>query len=136
MARVGWDVLAVSLDDSGGTPTDISAYVTEVDGLDRENVLQDVTAAGDGDEAHAPVGLKKAGPVTLTGPYNDDASGLNGIVQALMGLMVSSTLLITWKAGKTSSMECFLETYGRSPAKGAFHKVKAVLRVTGAVTEV
>ena len=136
MARIGWDVLAVSLDDSGGTPTDISAYVTEIDGLEREVVTQDVTAAGDDDEAHAPVGLKRAGQVTLRGPYDDTATSLNGICQALVGLATSSTLLITWKSGKTSSVETFLTRYGRKPSKGALHMVEVVLQTTGAVTEV
>ena len=136
MARVGWDVLAVSLDNSGGTPTDISAYVTEIGGLEREVVTQDVTAAGDDDEVHAPVGLKRAGQVTLRGPYNDDASSLNGIAQGLVGLATSSTLLTTWKSGKTSSVETFLVHYRRLPSKGSFTMVEVVLQPTGAVTEV
>src|SRR3972149_5328968 len=101
MARVGSEVLAVSLDNSGGTPTDISAYVTEIDGLEREVVTQDVTAAGDDDEADAPVGLKRAGQVTLRGPYTAAAWSLNGVAPPLQGLAPGSSLLITWKSGKT-----------------------------------
>ena len=136
MARVGWDVHAVSLDNSGGTPTDISAYVTEISGLEREVVTQDVTAAGDDDEVHAPVGLKRASEVTLKGPYDDGASSLNGVAQGLVGLTASSTLLITWKSGKTSSFETFLVRYRRLPSKGSFTMVEVVLQPTGAVTEV
>ena len=135
MARVGFDVLAISLDNPT-SPADISAYVTEIDGLEREMVLQDVTAAGDDDEAHAPVGLKRAGQVTLRGPYNDDAASLNGVALNLVGVAASATLLITWKSGKTSSMECWLSKISRKPVKGAFHGVEVVLQTTGAVTEV
>ena len=131
MARVGWDVLAVSL-----YGTDISAYVTEIDGLEREAVTEDVTAAGDDDEAHAPVGLKRAGQVTLRGPYDDGATSLNGIAQTNFGSLSSGALLITWKSGKTSSVSCFVARYGRKPVKGAFHGVEVVLQTTGAVTEV
>jgi len=128
-------VLAISLDNPT-SPADISAYVTEIDGLEREMVLQDVTAAGDDDEAHAPVGLKRAGQVTLRGPYNDDAASLNGVALNLVGVAASATLLITWKSGKTSSMECWLSKMSRKPVKGAFHGVEVVLQTTGAVTEV
>jgi len=135
VARVGWDVLAISLDNPT-SPADISAYVTEIDGLEREMVLQDVTAAGDDDEAHAPVGLKRAGQVTLRGPYDDAAASLNGVALNLVGVVASSTLLITWKSGKTSSVECFLSKISRKPSKGAFTQVEVVLQTTGAVTEV
>jgi len=130
MARVGWDVLAISL---GGT--DISAYVTEIDGLEREVVTQDVTAAGDDDEAHAPVGLKRAGQVTLRGPYDDGATSLNGKALTLFGSATVSVLIITWKSGKTSTVDTWVVKLSRKPSKGAFTGVEVVLQTTGAVTE-
>lgn len=136
MARVGWDVLAVSLDNAAGTPTDISAYVTEEFDFDRGNVTQEVTAAGDDDEAHAPVGLKNVKPIVLKGPMSDEAGSLTTIGRGILGLIASSTLLITWTSGKTSSVECFETDFKRSAGKGRFTQTEVTLQPTGAVTEV
>lgn len=121
--------------DSGGVLRNISAYVTEDFDFPRESVMQNVTAAGDDDEAHAPVGLKKVGDVTLRGPYNDDALGLTVIGQSLLGLTTSSTLKVTWKSGKTSTVECFASRFTRAARKGQFTGTELVLKPTGAVTK-
>ena len=136
MARAGWDVLKTEFDNAAGTLTDMSAYVTDVDGFEREAVTEDVTAAGDDDEVHAAVGLKRVGQITLRGPYDDTASSGPDVVFNAVGNTTLRTLTITWKSGKTSSVECVIVKYRRLPSKGSFTMVEVVLQPTGAVTEV
>lgn len=136
MARAGWDVLVVSFDDSGGTLRDMSQYVFEIDGFDREAVTQDVTAAGDDDEQHASVGLKRVGPITIRGAYDDAASTGPDVVFNAVGNTTLRTLTVTWKSGKSSSVECVITNYKRSPTKGQLTGYEVKLQPTGAVTEV
>ena len=82
MALKGFPALKVQLDiTAGGALQDISAYVTEINGFTVEQVLEEISAAGDASDRWAAVGFEQKQEITLAGPYDDAATGLFGITK-------------------------------------------------------
>jgi hypothetical protein len=136
MARAGWDVLIVSFDNAAGSLLDMSQYVWEINGFDREAFVQETTAAGDDDEQHAATGVKKVNPITIKGAYDDTASTGPDVVFNAVGNTTTRTLTVTWKSGKTSSVETVIRKYMRGPTRKEFTTYEVELQPTGIVTEV
>ena len=135
MALRGYPALKIEIDASvGGGLTDISAYVTEINGFTVEQVLEEISAAGDATDRWAAVGFEQKAEITLAGPYDDQADSLVAIT--LDGEGSTRTLKFTFDAGATDvrQVECIIRTSGRAPSRGAFTKYELALRPTGAVT--
>lgn len=130
--------LAISIDDSSGSPTVITSHVQEMNGLDIEGVFEESHSFGDSWVEQLFAGLRKAGDITLKGLYNDAAGGPNAILNNPGGVGDTNptrTLLVTWGSTKTSSVEVVIKSFKRLPARGAVTKYECVLSPSGAVTE-
>ena len=134
MVRYGFPDLRIDVDDSGDTPQDMSQYITEDSIAEIEAILQEVTAAGDADEAHAKVGLSRMAEITFGGPYDDTAS--TGPDAVFKGIGDTRTVKFTWGGSKTTQVEAIIKRYRRTARKGQLTGFEAVLQPTGAVTEV
>lgn len=128
MARYGPDDVIVSW---GGT---VVPDVTVIGDIPKEAILEEITPVGSSWETHAPVGVSRAGPVTLEAPYSDDAGNLQALIAAT-GVGGTATLLLTFGGTKTLSVSCIVRSIGRNIARGALTRFSAVLQPTGTVTE-
>ena len=135
MPLEGFPDLKIELDDTvGGSLTDISAYVTEIGDYTVEQLLEELSSAGDASDRWAAVGFEQKSEITLSGPYDDQADSLVAITKNAEGEL--RTLKLTFDAGvaDTRQVECLIKSTSRAPSRGAFHKYTIVLRPTGAVT--
>ena len=135
MPLEGFPDLKIELDASvGGALTDISAYVTEINGYTVEQILEELSAAGDATDRWAAVGFEQKSEIVLSGPYDDQANSLVAIT--LDGEGELRTLKLTFDAAATDTrqVECLIRIIDRAPSSGAFHKYTLTLRPTGAVT--
>jgi len=135
MPRYGFPDLKVEFDNAAAALVDMSAYVWTINGMSKEAILQEVTAAGDDDAAWAKVGLNKVDPITITGPYDDTASTGPDVIFNAIGNAVTRTLKLTYGSTKTTSVECIIRKYERKPSRGELHTYSVELQPTGAVTE-
>ena len=135
MARFGFPKYKVELDDETPALKDISKYVTTVNGWTKEQILEEITSAGDDDERWAPVLVNRALPVVLTGPYDTVADGLYDVTKDTWANI--RTLQQTFDLGVAAHVD-IIETYIQSvsvnPARGIFHALVVTLQPTGAVT--
>lgn len=133
MAKYGSDDLSISVDDSGGTPVDLTQYVQTINGLDIEALTEESHSFGDAWVEHLFTGIKRGNDLTIGGFYDDTAS--TGPDAVLIGIGTTRTVTITWGGAKTSSFEAIIINYRRNPVRNELTKYEAVLRPTGAVTE-
>jgi hypothetical protein len=136
MALQGFPALKIEIDASvGGALTDISAYVTEINGYTVEQVLEELTAAGDASDRWGVVGFEQKSEIVLTGPYDDQANSLVNLTLNKEGELRSFKLTFDDPgASDTREVECLIRTTERAPSRGALHKYTVTLRPTGAVT--
>lgn len=137
MARRGFDEVTVALDNSGGSPTTISSQVTTINGVTKEAMLEEVTAAGDQWAQHAKTGLSRVGEIVLEGFYDDTiTTTVHAIAGGNTDLGAIRTLTIGFGGSKTVAVETLIKTYERRPARGELTKYRLALMPTGAPTEV
>lgn len=138
MGLFGFPDLKIELDDNtGGTLQDISAYVTEISGWSKEQIIQEITAAGDSDDRWANVGITRKGEIVLTGPYDDTANKLVDITKVASDLGQTRTLQLTFDgatAADVETVEAIIMKVERNPSRDALHNYSVTLRPTGAVT--
>lgn len=136
--RHGFPDLKIELDGaSGGSLTNISAFVTEISGWSKEAIVQEITAAGDDDDRWAFVGIRKKAEITLTGPYDDVSDGLVAITKAHSALGETRTLQLTFDgtgATDVETVECIIIRVERSSARDQLHNYMVTLRPTGDIT--
>jgi len=87
----------IQVDDSGGTPTDISAYVTSVDGFPGDVASHDVTTFGKDTIARA-AGLKDT-KITLNGVHDPTCEA---VLAGALGIVGTVTY---GPAGSTAGMQ-------------------------------
>ena len=133
MGLEGFPDLKIELDNASDALKDISAYVTEINGYSVEQILEELSSAGDATDRWGVVGFEQKSEITLAGPYDDQTDSLVAIT--LDGEGSTRTLKLTFDAGvsDTRQVECIIRTSGRAPSRGAFTKYEVVLRPTGAV---
>lgn len=134
MAKYTAANVVVEFDETGGSLTDMSQYVQEINGIDIEMTLEESHTFGDSWVENLSAGLKKVAPVTLTGMYDDTATTGPDVIFNALG--ATRTLKITWGGTKTTSVETIIQKYSRKPARGTLTKFEVTLQPTGAVTEV
>lgn len=138
MAKYGSNSLVVEFDNSGGTLQNMTQYVTSINGIDIEAVLEESHTFGDQWFESLATGLRKVNDVVIGGFYDDTAStGPDVIFGAVADLpsVASRTLKLTWGSTKTTSVETLILKYTRKPVKNELTKFEVTLRPTGAVTE-
>jgi hypothetical protein len=130
--------IVVSYDDGSGTPQDITQFVLSINDVDVESVTEEKHSFGDSWEEHLPIGIGRMAPVEISGLYDDAANGPDALFKRSSPETPSSitrTLTITWKSGKTTSVETYMGSYKRSPDRNGLTKYTARLIPTGTVTE-
>ena len=135
MALQGFPALKIELDDDADALKDISAFVTEIGGYTVEQLLEELSSAGDATDRWAKVGFEQKSEITISGPYDDQADSLVTITKNGEG--DTRTLKLTFDDPGTSdvrTVETLIRSTERAPTRGAFHKYSVVLRPTGAVT--
>ena len=136
MTLRGYPALKIEIDASvGGALTDISAYVTEINGFTVEQVLEEISAAGDATDRWAAVGFEQKSEIVLSGPYDDQSNSLVALTLDGEGELRSLKLTFDMAtASDTREVECLIRTTERAPSRGAFTKYTLTLRPTGAIT--
>lgn len=138
MAKYGSNSLAISFDDNGGIPVVMTQYITEINEVDIEALLEESHSFGDAWFEHLATGIRKMNPVTLSGFYDDAATtGPDAIFNAVASnpAQATRTLLITWGGAKTTSVECLIQKYSRGARRNQLTRFTVILQPTGSVTE-
>ena len=118
----------------GGALTDISVYVTEIGSYTVEQIVEELTSAGDDTDRWASTGIEQKGEITLKGPYDDQSNSLVALTKNNEGEVRTLKLTFDNSAADTRQVECIIRTTDRAPTRGAFHGYTVTLRPTGAVT--
>lgn len=132
--------IVIEYDNSGGTPVDITQHVEDMSEIVVENGLEEKHSFGDSWEEHLPFGVGKINPIEITGLYDDivtvgpDALFANRVPETPS--TATRTFKVTWRTGKTTSVETYLIAYQRAADRNGLTKYTARLQPTGAVTEV
>jgi len=138
MAKYGSNSLAVSFDNSGGSPVVMTNYIRTIGDVDVKAMMQESTAFGDAWMEKLATGMREAGSVTIGGYFDDTATtGPDAIFNDVAdGPSDSSrTLLITWGGSKTTSAETWISSYKRIAKVGELTAYEVTLEYTGTVTE-
>lgn len=122
------------LDNSSGTLTDLSSYITDISGINNTTAMIDSTTLGDSSLENFP-GLRNGDAITISGNWE---TALNSHFTAIL----SNGSTRTWEyspAGTTAgtpkvSGECYVESYVVTSAVADIVKFTATLRQTGDVT--
>lgn len=130
--------IVVQYDDSGGVLRDITQFVLTINGINVEQVTEEKHSFGDSWEETLAIGIARMQPVELGGLYDDAALGPDALfVRTTPDTPASPTrtLTITWRSGKTTTVETVETSYQRAADRNALTKYTARLQPTGAVTE-
>lgn len=138
MAKYGSPDLVIQFDNSSGVLQAMTQYITEINEVSVEGLLEESHSFGDSWFEHLPVGLRRMDPVTLSGWYDDAATtGPDAIFNAPAATttVATRTLTITWGGTKTTSVECYIRKYTRGATRNGLTRFSVELQPTGAVTE-
>lgn len=136
MAFVAGHNTVISYDNAAGSPTDISAYVDNIGGLDLTRATLDVTSFGDGSMASI-LGLRGGASVTVSGSWD---AALNTIMVAVDALTTGATQTLKVSPAGTGSstpyiqVETLLESYTVNSSVADKVTWSASLKMTGDVT--
>ncbi len=133
MAKYGSPELTIEVDNNLGAAQDISEYVTEINGLDVEAILEESHGFGADWVEQFFTGLKRANELTLGGPYDDAANGPNAIFVGQEG--DTREVAITWGGSNASTFDAIIRQYRRIPSRGELTKWEVALMPTGEVVE-
>jgi hypothetical protein len=129
MANYGFPDLQIQID-NGAALKDISAYVTAINGVDLEQVLEELTSAGDDFPRWAEVGFSQGSDITLSGPYDDVANGPD-LLKVGTG---QKTLTVTIGGANSWSAEVIRKSFKWTMARGELTGYEAVVTPTGTIT--
>lgn len=133
MATYGQSDFAISVDNSGGTPVDITAYVMTIGGVAIEAITEESDAFGDSWVENSSVGVSRFPPFTIGGIYNDQAT--TGPDAILNSPGDTRTVTLTWGGSKTTEAEMIISRYSRMAQRGALTKYECEFTPAGAATE-
>lgn len=138
MSKYGSASVTITLDDSGGTPRIITAFVLSMGGLKITNKTQISTAYGDAWEKALVTGIRAGTPIALSGLFDDTA-----VTGTLATLTVTDadavpgftrTLSIVVGGGHTYLAEVILADSTVAPKTNALTDFAATLNPTGTIT--
>ncbi len=138
MAKYGFDVVSFKVTSVSATTAyhDLSQYITEINGLDLEAILEESHTMGDAWVENLPTGLKKVNEITISGFYDDAASsgpaallGNATDIGAERGVKMNFGTTNVWP--KT---DVIIRRFARKPARGTLTKFECTLLPTGAYT--
>jgi hypothetical protein len=139
MANAGSPDFIFMFDNVGGTPVNMSQYLLSVGGVSVEAMTEESHAFGDSWQETLATGIRKMNPLDVEGLYDDVATvGPNAIFNDVADgpADTTRTMTITWRTGKTTSVETLIAKHERIASRGALTRYRTTLQPTGAVTEV
>lgn len=134
--------ITVEYDDApGGSLQDISGYLRGDVAVKLANMLEETHGFGEQWDESTPTGHAKVEDVTIPCQYDDTATTGPAVVFAVQSgdrdpQGATRTLKVTWGNGKSTSVETRLLSWQRTGRRGQLSLGEAVVRPTGAPTEV
>ena len=130
------------IDDTAGASRDLSASITEIEGIPGSRTLTEITSLSDEGPVYiVGAGLKPAPTtVTLTGIFDDSPSGADAVLGALFTENHPSPVEFSYAPAGTSpgsvrySGQCWVERYEVSSSAGDRVGYTATLKVEGTIT--
>jgi len=138
MAKYGSNSIIVAVDNSGGSVVTMTSYITEINTIDVEAMLEESHSFGDAWFESLATGVRKASDLVLGGFYDDTSStGPDVIFNAVASGPTASTrtVTITFGGSKTVSFEALITKYSRTASRNELTKFEVTLTPTGTVTE-
>ena len=143
MANYGPNVFQIKVTTTSSTASfrDISQQCYTFSGLQVEAILEAAHSFGDAWEESMYVGVNRIGKITLGGRYDDDTStGVAGIFGYSTDLGAQRKLKLnfagttgTTAAGTNVKFDVFVESFKKSPARGAITPFEVVLQPSSAL---
>lgn len=136
MAKYGSPSVSITWDG-----TNITQYVTDINNIDIESILEETHTFGDSWFESTAVGIRKVGDLKLKGFYDDTATvGPNALFVVISTgspgpADTTKNLVITYGSTKTTTIPCFIQKYSRMLDRGKLHKFEVTLQPSGAPTE-
>lgn len=138
MAKYGSPDIVIQFDNSGGSLQTMTQYITEINGVKVEGLLEESHSFGDSWFEALPIGLRRMDDITLSGWYDDTATtGPDAIFNAPVPTTTTATrtLTITWGGAKTTTVETYIMSYERQAQRNGLTRFTVTLRPTGTVSE-
>ena len=132
MAQYGYPDLKIEVDDSGSQARDVSLFVTSINGVNIEEILQEITAAGDAQERWIAITFQRMEPLVLGGPHDDAALSLFAITRDALG--DTRTVKVTIGGSVTIEAEMIIQTNNIGFTLKAKHEYSVTLQPTGTIT--
>lgn len=138
MAKYGSNSVTINVDNSGGTPVDMTQHTLDINDVEIETILEESHSFGDAWFESLATGVRRMAPIVMSGLYDDVAASGPDAMYVTTASGPSATTR-TWQcvygAAKSTSVETLIAKYGRKLGRGALHKYQVTLQPTGAVTE-
>ena len=133
MAKFGPSDIVINVDNSGGTPVDMTQFIDEQSVLDIEGIIEEAHSFGDSFAEHLFTGIKRAGGITFGGFYDDTSStGPDAVFNAQGD---TRTVAITWGSTNITSFEAIITNYTRTPGRNASTRYSVTFMPTGTISE-
>ena len=137
MAKYGPSSVAITLDDSGGTARNLSQYIISIGGIKINAGMVDSTGFGDSWAESLSTGLRSMDDITIEAWYDDTSNTTDAVLGDVANGPADQqkTLVVTYGASKTPTVEGWITDYERVLDKDSLHIVRATFRPSGAATE-
>lgn len=135
MADYGSADVTVQLDNPTDTLVDISAHVLTIGNIDKEALMEEVTAMGAAWFKHLSTGVFSMPELSLGGVYDDAANAPDDLAGGNDDLGDTRTLEVTFGSTKTITVETIIKNFRRIITKGEKTKYELVLQPTGVPVE-
>lgn len=136
MAQYGFDDAKFSITSATNATVRIpmTQYIETINGIRIEGIVQETHTMGDSWREQAFVGVKQADDLTISGFYNDIASGPNFYWGNVANVGTSGRFIFDAGASELLFGAYVLKSYSKMPTRNELTKYEAVLGVTGAIT--
>jgi len=138
MAKYGSGSLIVAVDNSGGSVVAMTQYITSINSVEVEALLEESHTFGDSFFETLASGVRRCSDLVLTGFFDDTSStGPDAIFNSVASSPSASTrtVTITWGGSKTTSFEALISKYSRTATRNELTKFEVTLTPTGTITE-
>lgn len=137
MSNYGPSSLVIMVDDSGGTPRNMTAFILTINDVSVEAVMEETQAFGKAWKESLATGVRFLQPIVLGGLYDDVANGPDAVFVGVASgpSATTRTFAVTYGGAKSTSVETLISKYSRKPDRNALLKFEATLQPTGTVTE-
>ena len=137
MAKYGPSSVSIVLDDSGGTARNLSQYIISIGGIKVNAGMVDSTGCGDSWAESLSTGIRNMDDITIEAWYDDTSNTTDAVLGDVANGPADQqkTLVVTYGASKTTTVEGWIVDYERVLDKDSLHIVRATFRPSGAATE-